>query len=427
VSIQRVIEEVQRVYLGNASSKGLIIRAIVDPRISPALRVDPLRLRQVLNNFVSNAIKFTSEGWIDINVQWLGRAEGNETLRFEVKDTGAGISLQDQQRLFQPFTQAAGDEDSKRRAGGTGLGLVICRQLAQMMGGSITLASEPGKGTTITLDLSLPIAEAPPGSGTAPAWTPTPAGAGRRSAPSIEQAAAEGTLVLLVDDHPVNRMLLLRQVRTLGYAAQAAEDGVHALELWKSGRFGLVITDCHMPHMDGYELARNIRQLEAQAGRERVPIIACTANALPGEADACFAAGMDDFLVKPVQLAQLTEKMDRWLAIPATANVPIDQALLTATCGGDASMVSDVLAAFRRSSEEDAAGLTQAFAAEDIAQVTQVAHRMAGASTMVGAHAFAAACQQIERASRAGDWTAVRAALPPFERERMRLAAWFDA
>ena len=164
VSIRQVIEEVQSIYLGNASSKGLIVRRMVDSRISPALRVDPVRLRQILNNFVSNAIKFTPAGGsIEISAQWVGREEGLESLRFVVKDTGIGISQEDQQRLFQPFSQAAGEE--ARSAGGAGLGLVICRQLAQMMGGSISMASEPGKGTTLTLSLTLPIGESLPDSG----------------------------------------------------------------------------------------------------------------------------------------------------------------------------------------------------------------------------------------------------------------------
>ncbi|OUM02955.1 response regulator [Variovorax sp. JS1663] len=439
VSIKRVIEEVQSIYLGNASSKGLIVRRMVDPRVSPALRVDPVRLRQILNNFVSNAIKFTSEGWIDLNVQWLGRSDGVERLRFEVKDTGIGISPEDQQRLFQPFSQAE-DDEARRRPGGTGLGLVISRQLAQMMGGSIRMDSEPGKGTTITLELPLPIAEPLPAGGPDGA-RPLPHTAMRRTAPDTAQAEAEGTLVLLVDDHPVNRMLLLRQVRTLGYAAETADDGVQGLTAWKSGRFGLIITDCHMPHMDGYELARSIRGLESDAGAERVPIIACTANALQGEAEACFAAGMDDFLVKPVELAQLTDKLDRWLPLPqapsppavsafsdtdpTSSACPIDQALLSTNCAGDASMVSQVLAAFRLTCEDDSAGLRQAVADDDVPQVTRFAHRMAGASKMVGALAFAAACERIDRASRTGDWKTVLAGMSAFEQERTRLDAYF--
>lgn len=442
VSIKRLIEEVHSIYLGNASSKGLTVRRMVDVRVSPALRVDPVRLRQILNNFVSNAIKFTSEGWIDINVQWLGRTEGQERLRFEVKDTGIGISSEDQQRLFQPFTQAEGDA-ARRRPSGTGLGLVIARQLAQLMGGSIRLESEHGRGTTMTLELSLPIAELPPGSSDTTASAHLVDTATRRMAPSTAQAEQEGTLVLLVDDHPVNRMLLLRQVRTLGYAAQTADDGNQALEMWKSARFGLVITDCHMPRMDGYDLARSIREVERSTGRERVPIIACTANALQGEAESCLAAGMDDFLVKPVELAQLIEKLDQWLplaratqgpAAPVSASCsnagpsssPIDEALLSAKCEGDASMVAEVLAAFRRTCEDDSTALRQAVAAGDAAQVMQFAHRMAGAGKMVGALAFASECESIERASRAGQWKNILAATTAFEQELARLFAYFE-
>jgi CheY-like chemotaxis protein/HPt (histidine-containing phosphotransfer) domain-containing protein len=288
----------------------------------------------------------------------------------------------------------------------------------------------------VTLELSLPVADALPeradGVRTLPA-----AIAMRRVAPDTVQAAAEGTLVLLVDDHPVNRMLLLRQVRTLGYAALTADDGAQALKMWQAGRFSLVITDCHMPHMDGYELARSIRRQEAESGSGRVPIVACTANALQGEAEACLAAGMDDFMVKPVELARLTEKLDRWLplpqapppqappASPAPTASPIDEALLAAKCGGDGSMVEEVLATFRQTCEDDAAELRQAVAADDVAQTTLFAHRMAGAGKMVGALAFAAACETIDRASRTGDWKAVLAGMPAFEQERLRLAAYF--
>jgi len=440
VSIRKVIEEVHSIYLGNASSKGLIVKRMVDPRISPGLWTDPVRLRQILNNFVSNAIKFTSEGSIEISAEWVGRSEGQESLRFMVKDSGIGISQEDQQRLFQPFSQAMVGDEARRSSGGTGLGLVISRQLAQMLGGSISMASESGKGTTLTLSLTLPIVDSPPSDDVeigraAPASTPI-----RRVAPSIVQAEKERTLVLLVDDHPVNRMLLLRQVQTLGYAAETAEHGVEALEMWKSGRFGLVITDCHMPQMDGYELARSIRRLESVENRKRVPIVACTANALQQEAEACRAAGMDDCLIKPVELSQLTNKLRQWLPIPldpaAAAGTegtdptpavnPIDQTLLMKNCGGYAAMVSEVLAAFRRTCEEDAAVLKKALAEKDAARVMQAAHRMAGASKTMGALGFAAACEQIDRASRAGDWKEILAAMPAFEREWLRLAAYFN-
>ena len=134
----------------------------------------------------------------------------------------------------------------------------------------------------------------------------------RRVAPDIARAQAEGTLALLADDHPTNRSLIVRQINMLGYAAESAENGIAALEKFQSGRFGIVITDCNMPEMNGYELTRRIRELEAASGKKRIPIIACTANALGGEAEICFAAGMDDFLVKPLSLEALRAALGRW-------------------------------------------------------------------------------------------------------------------
>ncbi|MBI5278105.1 MAG: response regulator [Burkholderiales bacterium] len=443
VSIKQVIEDVQNIYSGNASSKGLVVRRIVDPGISAALMVDPVRLRQILNNFVSNAIKFTSAGWIEIRVQCVERAAGRESLRFSVADTGIGISQEDQQRLFQPFSQAG--TDPTQRAGGAGLGLAICRQLAQMMGGSVEMASAPGQGTTMTLNLSLPVAE--PTRPSAPGAETTRDRPGPamvfRIPPSNAEAQAEGTLILLVDDHPINRRLLVRQVRTLGYAADSAEDGAEALEKWNSGRFGLVLTDCHMPRMDGYELARSIRGLESAGGLPRIPIIACTANALQGEAETCLAAGMDDYLVKPVELSQLLEKLGRWLPLPEAAMAPhpasgpsadatssgepFDRALIAASWGGDAAMVDEILKSFQGTCDEDAARLRQAVAAGDIPQVTHFAHRIRGASKMVGAVGLAAACEKIDNAGRAGDREAVLAGIPAFEQEWMRLSAHFNS
>ena len=438
-SIREVIEGVHNIYSGNASSKGLLIKRSVDPQISPAVLVDPVRLRQVLNNFVSNALKFTSQGWIEIKAELIERAEGEDRVRFSVTDTGIGISAENQQRLFQPFSQ--GEGSTAQRAGGTGLGLTICRRLAEMMGGTVEMESELGKGTAMILTLSLPIADPKDLRKADPASTRDLLDSStrmRRMAPSVSAAEAEGTLVLVVDDHPTNRALLSRQIKTLGYAADSAENGLEALEQWKSGRFGIVITDCNMPEMDGYELARRIRKLEAANGGRRTPILACTANALGGEAEICFAAGMDDYMAKPVELKVLLKKLDQWLPIPAAgttpaanpaadAAVPLDRSILASISGGNAAAERDILIDFRRVNDEDAAMLKRAVAESDMPQVMRAAHRVKGASRMVGAIGLAGVCERMEEASRANDWNAIKAGIGVFHEEWTRLNAYFDS
>ncbi len=446
-SITAVIESVHNIYLGSASSKGLLLKRSVDPQISAAVWVDPLRLRQILNNFVSNAIKFTRQGYIEIKAELVERADGNDRVRFCVQDTGIGISAEGRKRLFQPFMQATAD--TTRQFGGTGLGLAICRRLANLMGGSIETVSELGQGTTMILTLSLPIADPKDLPETDPENMRDLLSIStrmRRMAPSVAQAETEGTLVLLVDDHPINRMVLLRQVNTLGYATECAENGVEALKKWRSGRYGLVVTDCNMPEMDGYAFARRIRELESERGLTRTPIIACTANALGGEAEICFAAGMDDYLAKPVGLTQLLKKLDHWLPIPhaeaiasaglvqapgATAEActatPVDPSVLAAISGGDAAAERDILLDFRRVNDADAAMLKHAVAKSDCPQVTRATHRIKGASRMVGALEFASVCERIEDASRASDWKRVEANMGAFHQELMRLNAYFDS
>lgn len=318
-SINKLVEEVQNLYARDAASRGLALTRQIDPRISPALMVDAMRVRQILNNLVSNALKFTRHGSVHIKAELLERTGGHDRLQFSVVDSGLGISEEHQKRLFNPFDQ--GDADTARHFGGTGLGLAICRRLATMMGGSVAVQSELGVGTTVLLTLSLPIADLEMVSD-AMTLPQDPDTAATEASQEVEEhlpnaiGAEAVRRLLLVDDHPVNRMLLQRQVSTLGHASETAENGVEALEKWKAGGFDLIVTDCHMPEMDGYALAHEIRRLEAGNGGRRIPIIACTANALGGEAEKCLAAGMDDILVKPVGLAPMREKLEQWLPAP---------------------------------------------------------------------------------------------------------------
>ena len=440
VSIHDVIEGVRDIYSGIASSKGLPILRSTDARISAAVRVDPLRLRQILNNLVSNALKFTTQGQVEIKAHWIAHDAGEDRVQFVVSDTGVGISPEDQRRLFQPFSQGT----VKQTVSSTGLGLTICRRLAELMGGSVEMHSEPGVGTTMTLTLSLPVADAVelPRVDSAHAHERLIGSIRqRRQAPEIEQAIREGTLVLIVDDHPTNRMLLLRQVHTLGYAATSSSNGIEALASWQGTPFGLVITDCNMPEMDGYALSTAIRQVETQGTSRRVPIIACTANALAGQREKCLAAGMDDCLVKPVDLAQLAGVLEQWLplqpaaphaydnlsASPPSMSSALDRAILAEAAGGDAEVERSILDSFRESNDHDSGVLERAVIDQDPLLVTRIAHRISGASKMIGAHSLADVSERIEHAGRAGDWMAITADMSTLQDECRRLNTYLDS
>ncbi|HYC35260.1 MAG TPA: ATP-binding protein [Usitatibacter sp.] len=437
-SVADIVERVHNIYAGNASSKGLLLRRWVDPDISPAVVVDPLRLQQVLNNLASNAIKFTSEGEVEIRAELADRLGTEDIVRFIVCDSGMGISPEDQRRLFAPFSQAV---EASQYHGGTGLGLSICQRLAQLMGGLISMKSEPGRGTTVTLTLPLPVAQAAPGRASKrPANVPLPR---RRQAPSTDVAAEEGTLLLVVDDHPTNRTVLVKQVNALGYAAESAANGVDAVDLWSTGRIAAIVTDCNMPEMNGYELARHVRACESRNGHARTPIIACTANALGGEADKCLAAGMDDYLAKPIELAQLAQKLEKWVPLPASALAaerpsrpqlslvpepePIDRKVLAHVSGGDARAEREILTRFREFNSEDVIHLTNAAEKWDLRLLQQAAHRIKGAARTIGAMALGHACERLERAGRDRDLAAARAAMPTVVAEVERLDAWLGS
>ena len=241
--------------------------------------------------------------------------------------------------------------------------------------------------------------------------------------PSTQQEAGNdaGKLVLVVDDQRTNRTLLVRLINMLGYAAEATESGAMALEKWKGGQFALMITDCHMTGMDGYALTRNIRRMENRDGLRRMPIIAWTSTTLPGMDQNCTEAGMDDHLPKPVDLDALAGMLERWLpslnkplpkatteaATPMVADVTLDRAVLVRYSSGDPMMEQEILHEFRTANIADIALFELALAQHDPLLVAQAAHRIKGASRMIGAHAFAAICESVEKNGRARDWDAI--------------------
>ena len=423
-SVRDLVDRVYNIFSGNASSKGLVLRRFVDGRISPSVWVDPVRLQQTLNNLVSNAIKFTAKGGVEIRADLLERRDGEDVVCFSVIDTGVGIPESELGRLFKPFSQLS--LESSARAGGTGLGLAICRRLTHLMKGTIDLKSEVGVGTEVSIVLPLPISATPAPDATVPAADTLPI---VRRAPSVEEAEREGTLVLVVDDHPINRVVLMKQINALGYAVEAAEDGLDGLESWNTARFALVITDCHMPEMSGYELARAIRDCEKRNGHERTPIIACTANVLGGEPEKCFAAGMDDFLSKPVVLAELAKKLAAWVPLPSKAAVTespaaaIDAEVVAEIAGGDAAVAREVLQRFWLYNTQDIANLKEAIASSDARAARDLLHRIKGSCRTVGAVSLARICDTLEHADAETFWADVMGTMPEFDREVERVHA----
>jgi CheY-like chemotaxis protein len=216
-------------------------------------------------------------------------------------------------------------------------------------------------------------------------------------------------------------MAMQQQLDVLGYAAQGAESAHEALEKLETGQFAAVFMDCNMPGMSGYELAGAVRELEARTSRERMPIIACTANALPGEVEKCIGAGMDDYLAKPADLAAVANKLERWLRAP-----PIDVATLAQISTGDANGDLDVLRRFRQYNDGDAASLRDAIRQRSTAGLLAVCHRIKGAGATVGAAQLTAACEDVERQARAGSWSGIVTAMESFEREIERLDSYID-
>jgi len=418
-SIPQLLQEVINTYSRVASAKSLVLRQHADARLSPAHIVDALRLSQVLNNFVSNALKFTHSGEVVLSAELLEQLDSDERIRFCVRDTGIGIARDAQRYLFRRYQQES--VNTARLYGGTGLGLAICQKLVNLMDGQIELVSEPGQGSTFCITLTLPVS----GSPTEVSQIQNLA-VEQRAVKPLFADGADAPLVLAVDDHPINRDLLARQAKLLGLRVETAGNGAEALLMWRAGRFALVITDCHMPEMDGYALSRAIRKIETEEKLPRTPIIAWTANALPEEEAQCRAAGMDDLLVKPANLALLKQTLAKWLPSAETGNGqsassslhaadsgqhagPIDHAVLDQIVPDSATQIQ-VLHDFQAHFRADCAKLFAMLAQGNPADVQRIAHRMKGASRMVGARDLANACATIEQAVRDGDMISASAA-----------------
>jgi signal transduction histidine kinase/FixJ family two-component response regulator len=321
-SLADTLKSVANTYAQVASSKGITLQYQLDDNLSAGHLFDRLRISQILNNFTSNAIKFTSQGSVVIYAQHMGEQDGSETVRFSVQDSGVGISPEQQSRLFQQYQQAS--NETARMYGGTGLGLAICRSLAELMEGTLSVNSSVGVGTTFYFTVRLPIANLAAQRDLQQQLERQERQERQQHRPAVEPLVTDGKplRILVVDDHPVNRMMLKQQLEQLGLQVDMAESGLVALSQWSTSHYDLLVSDCHMPNMDGYELARSVREIEQQESRPRLPIIAWTANAMAEEQTRCREAGMDDLLTKPTELAELRAMLAKWLGKTARQDKP---------------------------------------------------------------------------------------------------------
>ena len=415
LDLRALVNAVVETFRHPASAKGLLLASSLDERLAPALVGDALRLRQILANFLSNAVKFTTVGGIAVAVRVLEESGEAQTVEVSVTDTGVGVSEEQQRQLFSDFVQA--DAATAQRFGGSGLGLAICRRLATLMGGDVRMESEPGRGTTMRLVVALPIGD--PADADPLAIGPVVRTAATRRKPTREQAVREGSLLLIAEDHAVNRTVLRHQLDIVGFAADFAEDGVQGLERYMEGGHALVLTDLNMRGMDGYELARAIRRHEAEVGAARIPILALSANVMQGEPERCRAAGMDDFAAKPTTIPFMAAKLRQWLShlewlsdhepraaandSLAAADSVFDFAALAEVSGGDAELSASLLGDFVDSTRTDLQGLDAAVADTNLDEARRQAHRIKGAARIVGATAIAALAQQVEADAAAGE------------------------
>jgi PAS domain S-box-containing protein len=363
-----------------AQAKGIPIHSTVDADVPAFLRGDAGRLRQVLINLLNNAVKFTARGHIQLHISLDGQSAETAVLRFRISDTGIGIPPEVTERLFQAFAQ--GDASTTRKFGGTGLGLAICKQLVSKMHGNIGVESSPGNGATFWFTIEL-------------AKRSHSATVGIPEEPAEKGQHVRGMRVLIADDNAVNQRVAAYEVRQLGYSADTVADGCEVLEALSRIPYAVILMDCQMPQLDGFETTRRIRA----AGGHQPYIIAITANAMQGDKEVCLAAGMDNYVSKPVRSAELRAALQK--AHPAPAE-PVGAkeiaALHQLEKGGAPGIFAELADLFAQSTPQL---LSQACnALDDPTQLAMIAHTMKGSCSTFGAYPMEALCLELEQCGR---------------------------
>jgi signal transduction histidine kinase/ActR/RegA family two-component response regulator len=337
IDLRAMIRDVHALLVVQASAKGLGFEYAISDDVPKNFLADRGRLRQVLINLIGNSIKFTEKGGVSLSISVDARAGGKCTLRFTIVDTGIGISEESRSKLFQPFTQA--DSSMSRSYGGTGLGLAISKKLVELMGGEIGFESELGRGSTFHFTTQLAETEQVPAAAPAPilpiaaptnaagstispreSTEPNPRAPLPRTVQSGEPTPSE-THILLVEDNATNQRIALYMLQRQGYQVVVASNGVEALAKLEQDDFHVVLMDCQMPEMDGFEATRRIRARERETGAH-IPIVALTANVMVGDRERCLDAGMDEYLGKPINAEQLRSMVEAVLGRMRAAGKP---------------------------------------------------------------------------------------------------------
>ncbi|AOY57002.1 MULTISPECIES: PAS domain-containing hybrid sensor histidine kinase/response regulator [Desulfococcus] len=435
--LRGILRDMNGLMAVKAAEKSLSYRCVIDPDVPSLLRGDPGRLRQVLINLIGNAVKFTSDGGITLEVSCKTENDIQARIGFVVADTGIGIPEGQAERLFEKFTQL--DMSTTRKYGGTGLGLAISKQLCEMMGGEIHVESEAGKGSrfhlTVLLEKQRPAgASAPP-----PRREHTPSVAEsvenfpQLTAPPEKRTAADGAPILLVEDNETIQLVSLGLLKNLGYTADLAKNGREAIDALKKKNYRLVLMDVEMPVMDGYAATRTIRGKGSPVLNPEIPIIAMTAHAMQRDLDRCMDAGMDGYLTKPVKKQNLAAILKKYVdEIPETTSVVVvetpvsdedifDEAGIRERLDDCDDLIQVVMRSFIASFPERIAELTAAYQSRDGEKIRAVGHNIKGSSGTAGATAIMKTAMAVEDAGKNGNMKMISGCIDQLQADFTRL------
>ncbi len=391
--VSRILESTHEMFFSLAEEKHIKLTTHLDPKTPKYLVGDAGRLRQILVNLVGNAIKFASDGEVDVYVSGRSTESGLVRVDFEVADTGIGLTEEQRARIFDSFEQA--DSSTSRRFGGTGLGLSISRRLVHLMGGELHVESVHGKGSSFSFFVELERSRITPRS----TDRKTPA---RGKVPNLK--------ILVAEDNPMNQKVVRFLLEKLKCQVEIAEGGQQAVDAARKGKYDIIFLDCQMPEVDGYEAVRRIRAEEKGSG---TPIVALTAHAMASDREKCLAAGMDDYLAKPITLAELARVLEKWSkgrgqgAAATPKEAPVSSNTLDRSAifslrllqdGSGPDFVADLIATFRRTTPPSLERIAEGIAHKNGREVSDEAHKLKSGCANLGAKGMVELCKKLEKA-----------------------------